>query len=181
MAAATHPWAAWRTGELQLAEGGTNITTNSVRFARGLGLQENEFFEGSQVNAFRHALWQAAITQRFGADFARRIGDAHEDDPKLPHDAATAIYPTLARADEVVDLLNNIQGRIIGDGFESSNMHDITGALLTHYRDYGLWVVESMPSGVYRVVRQRLSEEEYRNAIILLGRMDRNGFTKKEK
>jgi len=127
-----------------------------------------------------YAQYVTSLTPQSVTDAARRIGDSHEDDSKLPLDAATAIYPTLARADEVVDLLNNIQGRIIGDGFRSSNMNDITGALLTHYRDYGLWVVVRQPSGAYRVARQRLSEEEYKNAIILLGRMDRNGFIKKE-
>ena len=56
-----HPIAALSIGLPK--KGSTNISTNSVRFSTRIGLEENTQKEGSQVNAYRHTLWQAEITK----------------------------------------------------------------------------------------------------------------------
>lgn len=72
----SHPIIALSIG--QFKSGSTNITTNAVRFATNdLGLNENSSKERSQVNAFRHVLWQATITKRYGIDIASRLKMEH--------------------------------------------------------------------------------------------------------
>jgi hypothetical protein len=34
---------------------------------------------GSEVNAFRHVLWQSTITRLFGENVAEEVGNSHED------------------------------------------------------------------------------------------------------
>ncbi|MCE1680863.1 hypothetical protein LWT40_23060, partial [Enterobacter hormaechei] len=55
------------------SKGSTNITTNAVRFAtqgdekKGTFTQPKEMQgEGTQVNAFRHMIWQATLAARYG-------------------------------------------------------------------------------------------------------------------
>ena len=67
---------------------------------------------GSQVNAFRHSLWQAPITQKFGEEVAREVGATHEDNSSANLSQRT--FKTMADADQTIDLLNNQIGKQIG-------------------------------------------------------------------
>ena len=59
----------------------TNISSNSQRFADNSGLKESGSEGSGPKNAFRHVLWRATITKRFGIDIAREVGFAHEENP----------------------------------------------------------------------------------------------------
>ncbi len=108
--ATAHPVIALEIGAYKI--GATNITTNSIRFATNeLGLNENEEKEGSQVNAFRHVLWQATITKRYGIDIARKVGFAHEENPNAlgnkysPEDLKNIKFSSSIVADQTCDLI----------------------------------------------------------------------------
>ncbi len=107
-----HPIAAVAIGSV--IRGSDNISTVAVRFATQLGLDENREHLGSEVNAYRHAVWQAMIAARFGADVAREAGFAHED--VLPPNLEQREFSgdgALQNADATADLVNNIIGRNI--------------------------------------------------------------------
>lgn len=173
-----HPIAAGRIGEV--VKGKTNISTNSQRFAsNGLGLSENDFGEGSQVNAFRHVLWQATITQNFSFEIASEIGYAHEENPNAIlgiKDFDNVRFTNLNLADEAIDLLNNIIGREIGLNVNNSNMRDIAFATLNYYHTNGLWIAVQQANGYYSIKQEILSDNQYRNASQQLIKLDSNGF-----
>ena len=91
----------------------TNITSNAVRFSTRLGLDNsaNGDGRGTEVNAVRHALWQAAIAARFGSRTAEEVGNAYERRAVL---SDSLEYADRYSADEAVDLRNNAIGRRIG-------------------------------------------------------------------
>ena len=45
--------------------------------------RENDF-DGTQVNAYRHAMWNAVMTDKIGAKKAKKFADAHEQFPNNP-------------------------------------------------------------------------------------------------
>ena len=64
---------------------------------------------GDEANAFRHALWQATIANRYGNSIATQVGNAHEDNPWALSNIKTT-FSTLKEADQTIDLLNNRVG-----------------------------------------------------------------------
>ena len=45
--------------------------------------RENDF-DGTQVNAYRHAMWNAVMTDKIGEEKAKKFADAHEQFPNNP-------------------------------------------------------------------------------------------------
>ncbi len=179
-----YPMAVGPIGRVKLGVGKTNITTNSVRFAAGLELgepEENEK-EGTQVNAFRHTLWQATITSRFGSEVATEIGNAHEENPysveviNEKYGINNVQFATRLLADEAADLLNNIEGRALGGSTQGRNMKEIAQTVLDYYYNTGLWTAVTMDNGNYEVRKLKLSRMKYDNAALLLSETDKNGF-----
>ena len=84
----SHPVITSRIG-IGVTKGAVNISTNATRFATrgnilyGSNPKTGQDDRGSENGAFRHALWQAQITSEFGADIAKQVGDAHEDNPNI--------------------------------------------------------------------------------------------------
>jgi hypothetical protein len=76
---------------------------NSLR-SRGVLISEAE------VNAFRHVLWMARVTQLFGGEFAARLGVAHELDT-IGKNAGNWIV----LFDSLTDLGNNQAGIALGN------------------------------------------------------------------
>ncbi len=181
-----HPIIALEIG--QFKSGATNITTNSVRFATNdLGLKENSSKEGSQVNAFRHVLWQATITKRYGADIAREVGFAHEENPNalgerysMKHFENTE-FAKSADADQTCDLLNNIQGRTIGVTTKSNEMNKIALDVIDKYYIDGFWTSEPTKNGTYKITKKKLSKKQYETAKKRLKLLDRDGYTKEQR
>ena len=72
---------------------------------------QDHFTEGlhnGEADAFRHTFWNALMTKEFGADFAKKVGDAHED------------YAGNPFSEKQMDLYNNARGREIGREFLST-------------------------------------------------------------
>ncbi|NPV90056.1 MAG: hypothetical protein HPY50_04680 [Firmicutes bacterium] len=177
-----HPVAANRIGYADPKKGKTDITNNAIRFStNNLGFNENKDFEGSQVNAFRHVLWQAAITKELGPQTALEAGYAHEDNPDA--DLNKRFFSTRHEADQAVDLLNNVIGRQIGKNIQSNDMRDIARATLKYYAEHGLYVAKERIDGGtgYVIAREYLSYPQYKAAFDRLGQLDSNGYAQEDK
>ena len=163
-----HPIAAWHTKGIVSDETATidpALTTRAIRFSTRIGLTENVEHEGSQVNAFRHVLWQAMLTRRYGSEIAKQFADAHEVNPAAikNQDPAAKEFDTLNEADQSIDLRNNIIGRAIGE--ENKNVigddKQLAEALLLRFHEGGLWVAVLQPNGKYKAVLQKLTDAEF--------------------
>ena len=160
------------------------LNTLAVRFSTKLGLTENDEREGSQVNAFRHTLWQALLTKHFGQATAKEFADAHEKNPDAisNEDASTKEFDTLNAADQSIDLRNNIIGREIGE--KNSRViggpHQLAEALLKQYHEKGLWVAELQSNNKYKAVLRKLSDAEFAAASKKLSDLDDLGLTPSE-
>src|SRR5690606_30779465 len=135
-----HPFASLRIG-FGVTRGATDISTNSNRFAtRGevlFGSKRGQRKEGDENGAFRHALWQSAITTEFGSKIAKEAGNAHEKNPFA--DLKVRSFQNLADADQTADLLNNIIGRNIGEANKGSSMDDLANIILDEFKNNGLF------------------------------------------
>ncbi len=185
--ATRHPIAAASIGTP--LKGSTNISTNSVRFSTRIGLTENAAHEGSQVNGFRHVLWQAAITNQFGSGVAKEIGNAHEANPLAINGSNLKTEFTgkgaLAKADETVDLLNNQIGRAIGEANPNANMQQLALATLDYNYTNGINVATPVTNDKgavtgYKVTQSKLTQEQYNNAKQIITGLNGNGFTPAE-
>ncbi len=156
----------------------TNISTNAARFAEAFGFELAP--EGSEVNAFRHALWISVITNRWGEGIALQVGNAHEDNQDILsgiEDIYAHKFKTLSEADEAVDLLNNVIGREVGKKAPAnSSIKDMAKEILDHYHENGLNIVRKTEDGYYVIVKERLSEERYQKALTTMETLDENGF-----
>ena len=182
----SHPIIALNIG--QFKSGSTNITTNAVRFATNdLGLNEKSSKEGSQVNAFRHVLWQATITKRYGIDIAREVGFAHEENPDALGERYSmehfkdVRFSKSADADQTCDLLNNIQGRIVGITTESEKMNKIALDVIDKYYTDGFWTSEQTENGTYKISKNKLTKKQYETAKKRLKLLDSDGYTKEQR
>lgn len=167
-------------------KGSTNISTNSVRFSTRIGLFENNAKEGSQVNAFRHVLWQAQITAKYGVGIAKEVGNMHEENPTVAtgRNLQTS-FNTLAKADETVDLLNNIIGRKIGLANPDANMQELSILVLNEFKENGLWTASEIfgEEGEiigYSISKTQLSSNMHTDALEILKSLNKNGYTKSE-
>lgn len=179
--AVRHPSAALGIG--QFKSGSQNISTNAVRFATNdLGLKENDSKEGSEVNAYRHALWQAEITEEYGSQIAHEAGNAHEDNPFLIHDSNRTIisFQTSAEADSSADLRNNEIGRAIGSKNSDKPMDEIAIAVIDYFHTEGLWVVEEQENGTWLVIQRKISDKEYKTARSRLLELNETGYDEEQ-
>lgn len=189
---AEHPLEAWRIGT---ADGlPHDISSNASRFATmgtAPGTKNHQILSlgyenmGGESNAFRHALWQAEITNRYGFPDAEQAGNSHEDDPlpdlmqrefPLPDPKFRDKYKAAwQRADTVLDLLNNPIGRFLGGTApDGVGMRNLAGRLLDHYHEKGLW--DAVPEGNTLVVKKiKLSDDKYLQLKDALQRKDDNG------
>jgi len=185
-----HPIIAGEIGESQKGE--TNISTNATRFstrgssteAEGSVLSEPKELgnKGSEVNAFRHVLWQATITSKYGAGIGRQVGDAHEDNPNAiegkPFNVLwSTSFKTLAAADESIDLANNITGRAIGKANEGVGMKDLALKVLEQFKDGGFWTAVKQEDGTFKMTNSRITEEQYNALKAVFQNLNNNGFT----
>ena len=177
-----HPIIAFEIGSV--IKGSTNISTNATRFATrqevlyGSRPRSGEIEMGSENGAFRHTLWQATITDRYGTDIAKQIGNAHESNPFV--DLSIRTFSNLSEADQTVDLLNNIIGRNIGMQSTSKGMKQLALRILDEFKEKGLYTAIKDKNGNYNVVRTKLSEEKYNKLRQVFNGLTQNGFTPEE-
>jgi RHS repeat-associated protein len=179
-----HPIAAASIGTP--SKGCTNISTNSVRFSTRIGLNENAQHAGSQVNAFRHVLWQAEITQEFGTSIAKQVGNLHEENAFAANGSNfKTSFNTLSKADETIDLMNNVIGRSIGAANPNANMQELALKTLDYYKENGLWTASPVTNDRgkvtgYNISQSKLSQEQYDAAKGIIQGLNGNGFTQSE-
>ncbi|SSY70736.1 DUF6973 domain-containing protein [Alysiella crassa] len=178
--ATRNPFAAAAIGR---DDGSRNITSSVIRFSKRLGLDnsKNGDGRGTQENALRHSLWQAAIAARFGENTAQQAGNAYEKN--ISNRTATE-YPDRYSADEAVDLRNNAIGRRIGAAHASDTMDELARKLLQEYHQHGLWLsapVKEQGKTIWKISLQTLSAEQYENALNKLKQLDSYGMTAKER
>lgn len=161
----------------------TNITSNAVRLADRTGLdnQANGEGRGTQVNAVRHTLWQAAISSQFDSEIAERAGNAYLSDTDV-REGKTDYYSRLA-ADQAVDLRNNRIGRSIGSGKPNADMKTLAYAVLFYYHKVGLWTaapVNDRGRKVWRISQTKITEAEYQKALANLAPLNSDGMNAEE-
>jgi RHS repeat-associated protein len=172
-----HPIAARRIGTF--VRGATNITTNAVRFStRGNILNENDAREGTEVNAFRHTLWQATIANEFDAGVAKQAGNAHEQNPDP--DLGRRTFETLEQAGETVDLLNNAIGREIAGQNPDAGMQKLSIDVLTVFAKEGLWTATQGEDRSWSIQRTTITKEQHEQLLAIFQNLNNNGRTKEE-
>ncbi|QEY25087.1 DUF6973 domain-containing protein [Neisseria animalis] len=157
----------------------SNISSNAARFALRTGLDDtaNGDGRGTQVNAVRHALWQAAIASKFDSETAEKVGNAYQAEMDA-RDGKNDYYSRLA-ADNAVDLRNNRIGREIGSSKPESDMKTLANDVLHYYLHTGLWTASKAGKG-WHVEQSRLSEREYSRALKNIEPLNADGMTEEE-
>ena len=161
----------------------TNLTSNAARFATRTGLDDRANGEGrgTQVNAVRQALWQAAISSQFDSEIANRAGNAYLTDMEI-REGKTDYYSRFL-ADQAVDQRNNRIGRSIGSGKPGADMKALLQSVLFYYHKVGLWTASEVKASgrkVWRISQEKLSEAEYRRALKNIAPLNTNGMVPNE-
>ena len=161
-----------------------NISSNAARLAKRTGLDNKANGEGrgTQVNAVRHTLWQAAISSQFDSIIAERAGDAYLSDTEV-REGKTDYFSRLA-ADQAVDIRNNRIGRSIGSGRPNTDMKALAESVLLYYHKIGLWTAsETRTNGrkVWRITQEKLSPTAYREAMKNIEPLDAEGLREEER
>ena len=168
----------------------TNISSNAVRFStRGTSPQSGSILEhgnseGSQTNAFRHGLWSATITSRYGTDIAKQATDAHEENPSADLSQRTFsgknAKDALSKADQTIDLLNNQIGMQIGKDNPNASMKDLAGKTADYFHDNGLYTATTNKDGTVTIGQTKITDEQYKQLQGVIKTLDNNGFTPQE-
>src|SRR5262249_55088678 len=140
--------------------GTVNITTIAARLAVRSGLDNTRpgSGEGTEVNAVRHATWQAMILDTFGQDIAEQVARRHEEFPDILagiKDPAAVSFALLSHADTAADTLNNRIGWSIA--LSSPNLDPKRFALevLRYFHTTGLWVASRNSNGTFSIVQTK--------------------------
>ena len=136
---------------------------------------------GSQKNAFRHTFGQALITKAYGRKLAVASGFAHEDLPTIDTTRRYFSNPSvpsnaLFEADTVADQLNNEIGRQIAESLGPTvSNRDVAAAVLSEFKDKGLYVATFEVPGVVKISRQRLTQQQFNQIMTLLNSLKQDG------
>ncbi len=140
---------------------------------------------GSQENAFRHALGQALATAWYGRARATEAGFAHEDHPES--DTSQRVFTdkdnpiaALHQADTVADLLNNEIGRRIAERTPTEDAKKLVVATLGEFYEKGLYTAEFLGPGLVRVRREAVGLEQFSRSMELIDKLDSGGLTQEE-
>ena len=178
-----HPLAASRIGTVTTGHNVINISTNATRFATRQNVlygsnTKTQEERGSENGAFRHTLWQAQITAEFGANVAKQIGDAHEDNPNI--DMNQTSFTNITDADRSVDLHNNSIGRTIGEKNKGAKMNETAKAVLDVFVNEGLYQAQKVKGG-YKLVRAKLNSSKGKELMGIFNQLDENGMKPSER
>lgn len=169
------PTAAWEIGlnrGIFDIEDSTDISSIVTKISSSIGLTENTTtYECSQVNAFRHVLWQASIASKYGTLIAKEAADSHEINPLA--NLTQRIYNSSKDADQTIDLLNNIIGRRIGNEFRRKSILSLAKKVLTEFYHSGLYMCLNNKDNVYIVEKVKLTSNEYERSLSILNSMSK--------
>jgi hypothetical protein len=149
-----------------------SATNFQVNIGRVIGEPANT--DGSPQNAIRHTLWQSMITSNLGSDHAERVGNAHEENTVV--DINKRVFPSMADADKVADILNNQIGRDIGKNNKGASNKDLAKSVMKEYRDNGLWTVSGSDEEGYSLHKTRIYSDQYNAAIKEINKKGENGL-----
>jgi hypothetical protein len=117
------------------------------------------------------------------ASAARDIGFAHEDNPNTNWgvDYSKVSFGTLHKADERIDLSNNIIGRQIGNENEEIGMKELALKALDVFKKDGLWTATKNKDGSWSISRTKITKDQYNASKKTIQSLDENGYRKSEK
>lgn len=138
-----------------IEENALNLSSNINRFAKSYNEYRTDKIDGG--NSIRHALWQAALTSKYGADVARDAGNSHETRPYA--DLGKRVFDNEAEADMVTDLLNNKIGRQIGIRYPKRGTKDCALLVLKEFWEHGLYCVVKVSGECWYVERRKLPDQ----------------------
>ena len=151
----------------------SSTSSTSKRFANGIATAG-----GGDRNALRHGIWQASIASGFGNKIAAEVGYAHEDNPDAIADGIGNMnsgFEDFDEADQFADLMNNTIAREIGNDNPNATFKDIVSSVLNVYKDSGFYTITENSDGNFVVQKTKLTEEQYKNAMDVLSRLDEDG------
>jgi hypothetical protein len=163
-------------------DGSNNISSVAQRFAsQGASpspsdkeiLSKTPDGLGDEVGAFRHALWQASITNKYGPAIAAEVGNAHEANPETVLSGQRQ-FNQAQQADQIVDLLNNQEGRNIGStiGLTGKQLAEKT---LDFYKNQGLWTATQNEQGSWVVQKSVIADDKYQQMLEAINKKDDYG------
>ena len=177
-----HPIIAWKIKDAKPDDlENHSISSNASRFAINSKVSYNKTKgqenEGGQRNAIRHAIWSTTITRNYGENVMKEIGYSHEtlDDLADVMLEPKFYYTDMHTADTLCDILNNEIGIKIANSGTSTNMRTITLEVLEYYHTNGLNVAEKYADNLYIVKNQKLTDQEYAQAVYNVMFLDENG------
>ncbi len=160
-----HPINALRVGWAMDGSNWGNISTVASNFAINISTEAKLKTEkiGDRRNALRHVIWQSIITRRFGEKHATRIANAHEDNPYV--DLNVRWFNDFEKADQTVDLLNNIIGREIGKKNPNASNRDLARKVIEEFYQNGLWITTGPSETNITIKKVTITEEQYKTAL----------------
>ncbi|QEY24856.1 VENN motif pre-toxin domain-containing protein [Neisseria animalis] len=155
----------------------TIASTFQINLLKEVVSQEDLVREGGIGNTYRHALWQAIITKKFGENIAKEAGNAHES--RNGTDYSNFDNLPLNKADELVDQLNNKIGRDIALQYPNISNKKLAEKVLYHFSTEGLYQATKGKNGKYKVERKILDKKHYQASKDNLRVLDDTGAGKK--
>ena len=152
-----------------------NISTIASNFAINISKEAQLRTEkiGDRRNALRHVIWQSIITRRFGEKHAARIANAHEDNPYV--DLNARWFNDFEKADQTVDLLNNIIGREIGKKNPNASNRDLARKVIEEFYQNGLWITTGSSETNITIKKVTITEEQYKTALESIDKKNEKG------
>jgi hypothetical protein len=156
-----------------------SLTSIAGRLQGRIGVSENDIQilnvpdtpvnreNGSQRNAFRHTFWMSTITRSYGRVIAQQVANAKDSpgtDTSQRQFRGADPSAVLARADTVIDLLNNEIGRRIGEAHSGATNRELALLVLEEFRQNGLWTVSRASDGSFTISRTLMTDEDFQQA-----------------
>ncbi len=102
-------------------------------------------YAGGQIDAFRHILWMALVTIRYGANVARSLGRAYEKGNKWEYQKGKLEeYYLPDAASMMMDLMNNEIGIEIGQRFPDIRFEDLVQEIKKHILEGNAWKIKKL-------------------------------------
>ncbi|MDA3911696.1 MAG: RHS repeat-associated core domain-containing protein, partial [Bacteroidales bacterium] len=170
-----HPYNAYKTGTVGMQNSISNNVSNfQINICRTADMPTGQ--EGDYGNAFRHVMWQAMITKKFGDKHANRMGNAHENYIDRRDTNQRVFRGTrLGDADTVADLLNNQIGIDIGNNNKSASNVDIAKSVLKEFHENGYWTASQKGDNIV-LERTKLTGAQYKAGIREASRLKADGL-----
>ncbi len=143
-------------------------------------------YAGGQVDALRHILWMALITQRYGARFARKLGLTHEKSNKLDFKKRKLEeYQLPDAASMMMDLYNNEIGIDLGSHLPKLPVEELVGEVKKLVLNGKAWVIKKDKDGNFldvngQIISKSLWLGKWNTPKVLVHSDFRNKFFVKE-